>query len=153
MKKNISDIVDRIKEFKKLGKDTADATIAKLLGMTKTALYNHKLRGTIPYKALFTFCEKEGISLDWLLTGEGEMRREKSKEQKPWAIAEGIPIYSANLGLAFLPTDIQMARLIEELVGILKEKGIINETDLPSIVWDRLKRRQAMRRGDHGNDR
>lgn len=70
--KNISHIVDRLKN--KFG-FKSDSEVAESLKMTKTALYNHKLRGTIPYGPLSTFCEINNISLDWLLTGVGPMER------------------------------------------------------------------------------
>ena len=67
MIKNIFQIVERIKQSKGF---KSDGEVAEALKMTKTALSNHKARRTIPYEALSTFCERENISLDWLLTGE-----------------------------------------------------------------------------------
>ena len=104
MIRNISQIVERLKSecrFK-TDKDAAEA-----LGMSGTALYNHKLRGSIPYEALSTFCEKEGISLDWLLTGEGPMRR----------AANGIHMVSEEPSLYNVGDDPDL----EEILSLLHE--------------------------------
>jgi hypothetical protein len=70
---NFSEIIDRIKgEFN----CSSDGEVAKLLGISKFSLSNYKARGNIPYEALFTFCIKEDISLDWLFTGKGELKKE-----------------------------------------------------------------------------
>lgn len=46
--------------------------LAKFLGVSDGALYSWKARGTIgDYAPILSKCE--GISLDWLKTGEGEM--------------------------------------------------------------------------------
>ena len=68
--KIISQIVDRIKFYKQLQEDE---DVARLLKMSKTALSNHKSRKTIPFKQLFLFANNENLSLDWLLTGKGNM--------------------------------------------------------------------------------
>lgn len=86
MNKNISQIVDRLKDGFNY---RTDADVTQALGMTKTALYNHKARGSIPYEALSTFCEIKNISLDWVLTGEGPMRR----QDRPDVISEGVTPY------------------------------------------------------------
>lgn len=78
--KNISQIVDTLK--KEFG-FVSDEELAGALEMSKTALSNRKSRGSIPYEELSTFCEKKGISLDWLLTGQGHMRREEPVSVPP----------------------------------------------------------------------
>ena len=70
MGNSFSEIVERIK---KLQGFRTDGEVAEALEMGKTALSSHKTRGTIPYKALFKFCQKESIFFEWLLTGEGEL--------------------------------------------------------------------------------
>lgn len=72
--KKIFTIIDRVK--KHFG-SKSEGEVASLLGISKTALANHKSRDTIPYEAIFTFCENSGVSLDWLFTGEGNPKREK----------------------------------------------------------------------------
>lgn len=72
MQKHFSDIVDRLKKLKGL---KTDGDVALELGISKGALSNHKTRDTIPFEALYTFCDRESISLDYLLTGVGPKKR------------------------------------------------------------------------------
>jgi len=66
--KTISQIIDFLKVHAKVNSDRG---VAKLLGMEAPALFNHKKRGTIPYKKLTTYCEDHGLSLgDILQLGE-----------------------------------------------------------------------------------
>jgi len=97
MAKNILEIVDRIKKLKGIKKDSQ---VAMALKMTSTALYNHKIRQSIPYEALSTFCEENNVSLDWLLTGEGKMKMEK---EEPLMVAEKTAIYGKEENYIFIP--------------------------------------------------
>ncbi len=91
MAKNIFDIVNRIKGIKGF---KTDGEVASALGMSKTALSNHKARSSIPFENLSMFSESEGISLDWLLTGEGTKKRAKyvykdrEEKEKELCVAE-----------------------------------------------------------------
>ena len=85
---NFSEIINRIKN--NFG-CSSESDVAKLIGISKHALSNHKSRGSIPYEALFTFCLKENISFDWLFTGKQSTEKgvsierggdEKDKEDK-----------------------------------------------------------------------
>lgn len=71
--RNISEIVDIVRELKDL---KSDGEVAETLNMSRTALSNHKSRGSVPFEYIVTFCENEGISIDWLLTGKGEKYRD-----------------------------------------------------------------------------
>ena len=83
MNKDIFQIVERLQ---KEGKYNTEGDVAEALEMTKTALSNHKTRRSIPYEALSTFCDKSGISLDWLLTGTGSVRRGGYNQETSHAI-------------------------------------------------------------------
>lgn len=72
MDKDIFQIVERVKNA---GNFSSDGEVAAALGMTKTALSNHKARHSIPYDSLSTYCDRSGFSLDWVLTGKGPQRR------------------------------------------------------------------------------
>lgn len=155
MVENIIEIIDRIKKLKGLRDDDE---VAVALGMTKGNLSSYKTRQAIPYEYLSKFCRQESVSFDWLLTGEGEMYRKVSE-----TIAEEVPPYGlskeaevlireisehlARLNFKFLSTDVWMARVLEELIDMLLNKGIIQLTDLPPIVWEKIKLRKNLR--DH----
>lgn len=65
--RTISQIIDFIKVHSKV---KSDSGVAKLLGMEAPALFNHKKRGTIPYKKITTYCENEGVTLAEVLNVE-----------------------------------------------------------------------------------
>ena len=76
----IKDIFFIIKQIMDTENATTDKQVADILNVKPNALSNHKLRGSIPYEALITFCDKKKISIDWLLTGEGEMTRNEAEK-------------------------------------------------------------------------
>ena len=51
-----------------------------------------------------------------------------------------------NESLMFLSSDLQLIRVIEDLVDILLSKNIINITDFPPKVIDKLMSRQSVRK-------
>lgn len=53
----------------------SETQVAELLGIHKNSLSRFKTTpDTYPYKELLNFCERECISLDWLLFGKGEQQ-------------------------------------------------------------------------------
>ncbi len=72
MSKNILEIIERVKEA---GGYRNEGEVATALKMTHGGLSNHKTRGTIPLEALLTYSETMAVSLDWLLTGEGPLKK------------------------------------------------------------------------------
>lgn len=67
---NYSDIIERMRWASKLKNDSA---VARRLGVTPQALSNYKKRGAMPTDLVLRFSNIYGLSMDWLLTGEGEM--------------------------------------------------------------------------------
>lgn len=67
------EILERVKVAKNLA---SDAILAHFLGIKPSTLSNWKARNSIDYDKLFSKCED--LNLDWLLTGYGNMQREKS---------------------------------------------------------------------------
>lgn len=63
-------ILNRLKEALNITKDT---DLACLLGISKSTLSNWVSRNSIDYDKVFSLCEH--ISIDWLLTGQGNMLR------------------------------------------------------------------------------
>ena len=68
-------IINRFKEIKKI---KSDAELSNYLGISRSTLSNWKARDTIDFDILFAKCEQE--SIDWLLTGEGNMFRSLSSK-------------------------------------------------------------------------
>lgn len=51
-----------------------------------------------------------------------------------------------NMHLKFLQSDLQMIRVLEDVINILMDKNIITITDFPQPVIDKLLARQAFRK-------
>ena len=69
---NYSEITDRMKAAGKLKNDSA---VARVLGVTPQALSNYKKRGRMPMNLVLKFADLHNLSMDWLLSGEGEPYR------------------------------------------------------------------------------
>lgn len=76
---SFSKIVDIIKELKGLKNDYE---VAELLNIKQNTISTNKTRNSIPIKKITSFCDKEGISLDWLLHNKGPMKIAKTSYQE-----------------------------------------------------------------------
>ena len=65
-------VLDRLQDFFGAPTDTA---LANAMGVNRNTLGNWRGRGRVPYEECVLLAQERGISLDWLLLGEGEMRR------------------------------------------------------------------------------
>lgn len=96
------EIIERLKIGLELSSDNA---LADTLGVSKTTLSNWKSRNSLDFPLVFSLCEH--ISLDWLLTGEGNML--KSDNEKPIEAHKtfGGPSKSSNKqkGIPLIPID------------------------------------------------
>lgn len=66
--------IDVILRLKKALMLQHDHQIADILGLTKTAFAERKRRNSIPEDKIKLLAERESINMDWLLTGEGNMK-------------------------------------------------------------------------------
>lgn len=105
-------IADRIKKLKGV---QSDSDVAELLGMSRTAFAERKRRDSIPYEELVRFAEQESISVDWLLTGEGEMLRHA--KEKPLMVREESAVYNER--------DAEIAEIVEWLKNNPKDKRLV----------------------------
>ena len=123
--RTVDEILDKIKQLKGLKRDVE---LANSLGVQPSTVANWRARKTLPYEVIVSICEKEGIHISWLLTGQintkylnidgkevlvmsGEPGLYKKGEEKPSTIAEEDAIYNKVKG------DSEM----EEIVDILKD--------------------------------
>jgi len=67
-----SEVIERMRWAGRLKNDSA---IARSLGVTPQAMSSCKKRDELPSAMIFKFADIFGLSLDWLLTGQGEMYR------------------------------------------------------------------------------
>lgn len=72
---SLSAILHRMKDL--TGART-DAELAKALSISPQTLSSWKIRGSIPYALCMELAQKHGVSLDWLLLGDGQQNRTPS---------------------------------------------------------------------------
>ena len=71
--KSAADILDRIQKALVL---TSDGEISRVLGIARSTVGAWRSNDRRPYALCVDLHERHGLSLDWLLTGEGSMLRE-----------------------------------------------------------------------------
>ncbi|OGP19305.1 MAG: hypothetical protein A2054_09110 [Deltaproteobacteria bacterium GWA2_55_10] len=81
-----------IEKMKWAGRLKNDSAVARVLEVTPQALSNYKKRGEMPSDLILAFSERFGITLDWLLTGTGEIY----KPGKAPAAGEETREYNSN---------------------------------------------------------
>jgi hypothetical protein len=64
-----------IVRLKQITATTTDSGLSERLGVSPQTLSSWKGRERMPYSLCIDLAEQHGISLDWLLTGVGPMRR------------------------------------------------------------------------------
>lgn len=69
----MSDLLEIIDKMKKISNVKSDKEVAKLLKTKADTLSQWKTRNKIPFKELLEYSNIQNISLNWLLTGKGEM--------------------------------------------------------------------------------
>jgi hypothetical protein len=74
-KKSAATVLDRLQQALSV---ESDSELSRKIGINRATLGNWRNRNSIPYSLCINICEKENLSIDWLLTGEGEMFRQKS---------------------------------------------------------------------------
>lgn len=57
---------------------SSDSALARALDTTPQTISSWKARDSVPYAKCVSLAEEEGLSLDWLLTGQGTMYRDKT---------------------------------------------------------------------------
>jgi transcriptional regulator with XRE-family HTH domain len=72
MNETCAEIMERMKRAGGLKNYTA---VAERLGITPQAVSNYKKKGKMPPGLIIRFAELYGLSVDWLLTGMGDMYR------------------------------------------------------------------------------
>ena len=91
-----ADVIERMRWAGRLKNDSA---VARVLGVSPQALSNYKKRNRMPADLVLKFSEVFGLSLDWLISDEGEMYRYGStgpgaEKRGPFAAYESTGCYS-----------------------------------------------------------
>lgn len=103
-----------ILRLKKALNISTDIELANYLGISKSTLSNWKARNTLDLPLLFSLCEQ--ISIDWLLTGKGEMLKNSTPKSPEVLIKkvdsnskEDIPLIPLDAVAGFPATDSSFA--------------------------------------------
>ena len=139
--KKITPILNRIKQI--LGAKT-DKEMAEKWGISYSTLDTWKNRDKIPEKRLLDFTLKYGVSLDWLLTGEGEMYKQTENRVQVFDEENGIEVnyypevyaaagYGATNTL-IEPKRIKLAEFILKFFGIRNYKKV----DIINVLGDSM---------------
>ncbi len=100
MRVKYSDVLERMKKSADLKNDSR---LARLLGVTPQALSNYKKRSKVPSDLLIKFADMQGLSVDWLLSGEGAKHRvghSGDGASSPGILEEENASYGAGPGIA-----------------------------------------------------
>jgi repressor LexA len=110
---NANIILTRLKSAIKI---SSDLQLANALGVKPNTLSGWKTRGIADYETIFAFCEKKGISLDWLISGN---KPEKSQAK------DGIPLVKTeavagigNMSYSIKESDIQQYYVVPDFKQI-----------------------------------
>lgn len=68
-----------------------DTELAKALGTTSSTISSWKTRESIPYAKCVELAEAKDISLDWLLTGVGQIYRDQPATETAITSGTGLP--------------------------------------------------------------
>ncbi len=90
------EIIERLKIGLELSSDNA---LADTLGVSKTTLSNWKSRNSLDFPLVFSLCEH--ISLEWLLTGKGNMLKEEETED----VSAPVVSYEPKVGQPYYDVD------------------------------------------------
>lgn len=82
-KKSATDVLERLKLA--LGA-SSDSELCRMTGVNRQTLGNWKGRDSVPYPLCVKISEDMGISLDWLLTGEGQMYKNAPPPDQPMQV-------------------------------------------------------------------
>ncbi len=123
---NRSDLLDKIKKHYNFKTDTA---FANFLEIKPNVISNWKARNVFDVDKIFTKCE--GISAEWLLTGEGKMFRQENIGQNEQAQTQ----VDLENPTKFIMKGNSMSPLIENGDEI-SFKPV--STDLKNVLWGSL---------------
>lgn len=76
---DFDEIMDRLK---KVTNANSYNSLADALGLSSSAFANLKKRGSVPYDKIISLASSLNVSIDWVITGEGEMYRTPKDESE-----------------------------------------------------------------------
>jgi transcriptional regulator with XRE-family HTH domain len=107
----------------------SDSALSRVLGVNRATLGNWRNRDSVPYSICVEYAVEQGLSLDWLLTGQAPLQRNEAKglEERQRQLDE------TQLDLLQLFTALGPDQQKQVLQG-LREKKRINDLELAVTV-------------------
>jgi len=126
--------LETIERMRWAGKLKNDSAVARVLGVTPQALSNYKKRGEMPTDLVLRFADIHGLSVDWLISGEGEMYRLGAEHDGYRMVAEEALSYGGDQmqkGCSFFGVlDPDEIILVGKLLKVMRS----NDADLSSAL-------------------
>ena len=119
-KKTAGDVLDRLQIVFGVG---SDSQLCVSVGVPRATMGNWRSRDSVPYELCVRVAEAEGLSLDWLLRGEGPM--------KPGEVA---PVTNANT-----PQE-------DAILSLYRALGDADRRDIQSAVEEKKRLRDIEQR-------
>jgi len=116
------DILERIRDYLKVKENKEyvyDKDIGEHLNITPESLSRLKKSNSIPFQKIIDFCEKEEISLDWILFGKNLKDEEKLKIKYRPNILASAGGGAENYNEEFL--EIEIDEHLSKALGLTKE--------------------------------
>ncbi|ALG68234.1 helix-turn-helix transcriptional regulator [Beggiatoa leptomitoformis] len=118
------DVLDRLA---KLANSKTDKELADYVGISSSNISTWRSRDTIPYDACLKISERDGISIDWLLTGKGSI----------YKVDYSIDSVKEEQTVLELYRALSMERR-HEILSILREKKSMEELLRRMVELERL---------------
>ena len=127
-----------IEKMKWAGRLKNDSAVARVLEVTPQALSNYKKRGEMPSDLVLAFSERFGITLDWLLSGAGEIykpgRAPAAGEETREYMTRGVPEERGMVGALDLMETVYIAKLLKILRGPEESHAAAIKSSIDSVI-------------------
>jgi hypothetical protein len=104
-----------------------DTDFANKMGFRQGAVSSAKQKQAIPPAWIMEVALTKGVSADWLLTGEGEMKRGAAAAERPAQLAEDRPIYNDK------GEDFDMGEVLAQTIDILNSRTVYTTAIVSNI--------------------
>lgn len=134
MKIVYSEVIERMRW---VGKHKNNSSVARVLGITPQALSNYKKKDKMPVSIVLKYSKLYGLSLDWLITGKGEIFNAKPVaisgevlEPAPGSVRMDLNsltteemVYTTKLLRIFRSAEIPLLNSMKYILNSLSKKG------------------------------
>ena len=141
--KTFAEIIESLKALRDL---STDEEVAELLGIKHKTLASRKRRNSIPYEEVISFCRKEKVPMELLLTGEGpadkkEIPSDFQKDPKLFDIVQILKndFRTRDAVYEFLVSEKHLeraTRMLKSAVGEKIEENLLGEFKQDPVLFD-----------------